>query len=83
MTDASGRVLTILHLREFCRHLRASVAIELDRPQGGPPALSTQTEHTGTRPPECFLEPDSKTLPYSLMACCQAINSPPVVAYSL
>ena len=32
---------------------------------------------------ECFLEPDSKTLPHSLMASCQVINSLPVVAYSL
>ena len=32
---------------------------------------------------ECFLEPNSKTLLYPLMAHGQVINLPPVVAYSL
>ena len=30
-----------------------------------------------------FVEPDSKTLPHLLVAHCQGINSPPVVAYEL
>ena len=32
---------------------------------------------------ECFLKPNSKTLPHSLVAHCQGINLPPVVAYGL